>query len=119
MDWIYLSPHLDDAALSLGGLIWEQTQAGKRVSIWTICAGNPPPGDFSPFAEALHARWEVGRDAMEERRTEDIESCKRLDPGFSILIFPTASTAGPPKRGSTSMLPSKPCGFRSTLTRKN
>jgi hypothetical protein len=36
MRWIYLSPHLDDAALSAGGLIYEQTQAGIQVEIWTF-----------------------------------------------------------------------------------
>ncbi|MCE7860069.1 MAG: PIG-L family deacetylase, partial [Chloroflexi bacterium CFX2] len=28
MRWIYLSPHLDDAALSAGGWIFDQTRAG-------------------------------------------------------------------------------------------
>jgi len=77
-DWIYISPHLDDAALSLGGLIWEQSQAGLKVSVWTICSGDPPPGELSPFADSLHKRWGAGHDAMEARRTEDINSCTRL-----------------------------------------
>jgi LmbE family N-acetylglucosaminyl deacetylase len=78
MDWIYISPHLDDVALSLGGLLWDQSQAGLDVSIWTICAGDPPPGNLSPFAESLHRRWGVGSQAIQTRRDEDIESCKRL-----------------------------------------
>ncbi len=85
MDRIYLSPHLDDVALSLGGLIWEQTQAGQDVSIFTICAGDPPPGELSPFAESLHVRWEVGREAMADRRAEDIESCQRLGASYHHL----------------------------------
>ena len=88
MDWIYLSPHLDDVALSTGGLLWEQTQAGEHVSVWTICAGDPPDGEFSPFAESLHARWGVGREAMEERRTEDIESCARLGAAYRHFEIP-------------------------------
>ena len=78
MNWIYLSPHLDDVALSVGGLLWEQSQAGERVSVWTICGGNPPPGNFSPFAQSLQTRWETGGDSMDVRRKEDIESCRIL-----------------------------------------
>ena len=78
MHWIYLSPHLDDAALSAGGLIWEQSQAGESVSIWTLFAGDPAPGALSPFAESLHTRWGVGREAIAARRAEDHRACRIL-----------------------------------------
>ncbi len=78
IDWIFLSPHLDDAVLSCGGLIVEQLRAGKQIEIWTICAGNPPPGELTPFATSLHARWETGPDAMLVRRKEDKEACRIL-----------------------------------------
>ena len=78
MNWIYLSPHLDDVVLSCGGLIWEQTQAGELVSIWTICAGDPPDEPFSAYAYSLHARWETGGDAVERRRREDNAACARI-----------------------------------------
>jgi LmbE family N-acetylglucosaminyl deacetylase len=76
--WIYLSPHFDDVALSCGGLVWEQAQAGKRVSVWTVCGGEIPAGALSPFAELLHARWQTGREAVEQRRLEDIASCQAM-----------------------------------------
>jgi LmbE family N-acetylglucosaminyl deacetylase len=50
MRWIYLSPHFDDAVLSCGGLIFEQARQGIPIEIWTIFAGNPPPGPLSMFA---------------------------------------------------------------------
>ena len=75
MKWIYLSPHLDDVALSVGGMLWEQSQSGTIVSVWTICAGDPPPGNYSPFAESLQKRWETGSNSMSIRRAEDVESC--------------------------------------------
>jgi LmbE family N-acetylglucosaminyl deacetylase len=78
MEWIYLSPHLDDVALSCGGLIWEQVQWGDRVSIWTITAGDPNQGVLSPFAESLHARWEIEAQSYETRRQEDLASCAIL-----------------------------------------
>jgi LmbE family N-acetylglucosaminyl deacetylase len=88
MDLIYLSPHFDDVALSLGGLIFEQTRSGQNVTILTICAGDPPSGDFSPFAESLHVRWGIGREAIRERRAEDIESCRRLGASYHHLKIP-------------------------------
>jgi len=80
--WIYLSPHFDDVALSCGGLVWEQAHAGTLVSIWTVCAGMPPQGNLSPFAQTLHARWEAGRNAPAERRFEDINACHRLGASY-------------------------------------
>lgn len=78
MDWVYLSAHLDDAVFSCGGLIWEQVQAGEKVAVWTACAGDPPPGRLSAFARSLHARWNVGREAVDLRRQEDLLSCRKL-----------------------------------------
>ena len=78
MNWIYLSPHFDDVALSVGGLLWEQSQSGEQVSVWTICGGEPPSAEYSPFAKELHARWETGAESISTRRAEDRESCRLL-----------------------------------------
>ena len=73
MRWIYLSPHLDDAVLSAGGLIYDQTQSGTPVEIWTFMCGYAPEEAVSPFAELLHKMW--GFSSAEEttrmRREED------------------------------------------------
>ena len=73
MRWIYLSPHLDDAVLSAGGLIFEQTRSGIPVEIWTFMCGYPPNGDVSPFAELLHKLWgfSSAEETVRERREED------------------------------------------------
>lgn len=78
MTWIYLSPHLDDAVYSCGGLIWEQTRRGERVEIWTITAGDPPPGPASPLAQALHERWHMAIETTAARRAEDEVACRRV-----------------------------------------
>lgn len=78
MTWIYLSPHLDDAIFSCGGLIWEQAQAGESPQIWTICAGDPPPGELPPFAQSLHTRWGTGPETVAQRRAEDLAACTLL-----------------------------------------
>lgn len=88
LHWIYLSPHLDDAALSCGGLIWEQTRAGEQASIWTICAGDAPDAQLSPFAESLHLRWQAGPQAADERRLEDLRSCERLNASCKHFSLP-------------------------------
>jgi LmbE family N-acetylglucosaminyl deacetylase len=86
MEWVYLSPHLDDIALSCGGLVWEQCQAGDRVSVWTVCAGDPGEEPLSPFAQSLHERWQTGREAVRQRRAEDEAACAIL--GAAARHFP-------------------------------
>ena len=88
MNWVYLSPHLDDVVLSCGGLIWEQSQAGRDVSIWTVCAGEPPSGRLSSFAESLHDRWETSQAADLRRREEDLVSCKLVGANSRHLTIP-------------------------------
>jgi len=79
MTWVFLSPHFDDIALSCGGLVWELAQAGETPAIWTICAADPPPGPLSAFAQSLHDRWGTPPDAVQQRREEDLASCRALE----------------------------------------
>ena len=88
MDWIYLSPHFDDAVFSCGGLLWEQAQAGDSVTIWTICAGEPLPGAFSDFAQMHHIRWESGEQAVAHRKLEDQLACQRVGAAYHYLPVP-------------------------------
>ncbi len=78
MNWIYLSPHLDDAVFSCGGLIHQQIREGSRVQIWTLCAGQPAAEHLSEFARQLHARWDSGPDPVALRREEDAAACGLL-----------------------------------------
>lgn len=87
MDWVYLSPHFDDAALSCGGLIWEQVQAGETAHVWTICAGTAPE-ELSVFAQSLHTRWKTGMEAVDQRRNEDIASCRLMGAQFRHYAIP-------------------------------
>jgi LmbE family N-acetylglucosaminyl deacetylase len=86
---VYLSPHLDDAVLSCGGLIAAQTGRGDIVTVLTLFAGDPPPGPLSPFAQELHARW--GSSApVAARREEDREACRVLGARVVQLDNPEA-----------------------------
>lgn len=73
MRWIYISPHLDDAVLSAGGLIYEQTRAGMEVETWTFMCGFPPNAQLSPFAQVFHHQWGISAaaDVVTARRAED------------------------------------------------
>lgn len=75
-EWIYFSPHLDDAALSCGGQIYAAAQRGERVLVVTITAGDPV-APVSEYAASLHTRWELV-DATAARRQEDLAACAIL-----------------------------------------
>ena len=73
MRWIYISPHLDDAVLSAGGLIYEQTRAGIPVEIWTCMSGFPPDAEVSSLAQSMHEQWGFAsaEETIRLRRLED------------------------------------------------
>jgi LmbE family N-acetylglucosaminyl deacetylase len=77
---IYLSPHLDDAALSCGGRIVTQLQAGEAPLVVTFCTASPPPeGPFSDLAREFHAQWGLTPDrAVGARLEEDRHAMERL-----------------------------------------
>ncbi len=89
--WIFISPHFDDAALSCGGLIWQLTQTGAQVEIWTIMAGFPPDENYSDFANQNHTAWgSAGREAILLRRQEDQSACQVLNTTFRYFDWPDA-----------------------------
>jgi LmbE family N-acetylglucosaminyl deacetylase len=81
MRWIYLSPHLDDAALSAGGLIYDQIKSGIPVEIWTFMCGFPLEGEeLSLWAEVNHKVWgfSSAEGAIRGRRAEDMNAADIL-----------------------------------------
>ena len=78
MRWIFISPHLDDAVLSAGGLIYEQTRMGMEVEIWTFMCGFPPTEELSPFAQILHEQWGIcaAAEVIAARREEDVNAAR-------------------------------------------
>lgn len=78
---VYLSPHLDDAALSCGGAIARATAAGERVLVVDLCTGAPAPNArFSALAHDIHTNeWRLDpRDAMAARLREDEGALQQL-----------------------------------------
>lgn len=87
-DTIYLSPHLDDAALSCGGQIFGQTAVGKSVLIVTIMAGDPLPAPLTEFADSLHKQWQLFSDIVAARRAEDVAACQVLGADYVHWTIP-------------------------------
>ncbi len=78
---IYLSPHLDDAALSCGGQIWADTAVSQSSLVVTVMAGDPPQETHSEYVDSLHERWNLaagGAAAAAARRQEDMAACRVL-----------------------------------------
>jgi LmbE family N-acetylglucosaminyl deacetylase len=84
---IYLSPHLDDAALSCGGMIAAQRERDERVLVVTICTGSPSPdATLNPLAQELHANWQLSAEtAVAARIAEDQAAMDVLDADYFYL----------------------------------
>lgn len=77
--WIFIAPHFDDVALSCGGLVWDLSNQGHGVEVWTIMAGYPPDEDYSEFAQQNHRAWGLsGEAAIRMRMGEDRAVCDIL-----------------------------------------
>ncbi len=73
------SPHLDDAALSVGALLAGLAGQGTEVHVVTLFAG-PPRESLSPVAHAFHHMCGLPHDAtaVAVRRREDLEAMRIL-----------------------------------------
>ncbi|WP_405057999.1 PIG-L family deacetylase [Kribbella sp. NBC_01505] len=80
-----ISPHLDDAVLSVGASLAALTAQGRDVTVCTVFAGEPTP-PFSEFARELHSISGLGDDAVAQRRQEDREATEIL--GVRSLHLP-------------------------------
>jgi LmbE family N-acetylglucosaminyl deacetylase len=69
-------------------MIHQQTQAGERVLVVTICAGDAPPGPLSAFAQSLHDRWQTPTSAVAQRRAEDVAALQILGAEALHLALP-------------------------------
>jgi len=87
---LVVSPHLDDAAFSLGATIAGATRAGAEVTVLTVFAGDPD-------SEAPAAWWDriAGFDTLGEaaraRREEDARACAAVGAAQASLPFNDAS----------------------------
>lgn len=93
---VFLSPHLDDAALSAGGIIHQLAVRGAPVTVLTVCAAAPSEATLSAYAYGLHARWgqptatarKAAAAMVARRRAEDRAACRRLGATVVHLRWP-------------------------------
>jgi len=74
---LVVSPHLDDAVLSIGGTLGRLTAAGIQVTVATLFTA-PPAQPVPAGARAFHLLCGLGDDAMRHRMTEDVAACTTL-----------------------------------------
>lgn len=97
---IYLQPHFDDAALSCGGAIKQETATGQRVLVITVFGGIPPQdAGISEFALATHAKMSLPASAASAvgiRREEDEAAIGSLGADTMWLPYLDAIYRGSP-----------------------
>ena len=112
---IFLSPHLDDAVLSCGGLLAQLTRQQQPVRVINIFAGSPPKDHpLSAFARYQHRQWskalatQVPQPSGNKtphpssfvalRRAEDAAALSHFNAQVSYLNFPDCIYRGKAER---------------------
>ena len=76
---LILSPHLDDAVLSAGGLMDRAVKSGVSVTAATVFTADAQfDGEPSPLVQELHAWWNLGPKPYELRCREDVASVQSV-----------------------------------------
>lgn len=86
---LFLSPHLDDAALSCGATICALNADSPSTIILNIMAGDPH-GTLpdTPIVHDLHTRWDAGEHPTEARLQEDRAAAGILGSSTMYLQIP-------------------------------
>jgi len=83
---VLISPHLDDAVLSLGALIGAAPRSGARVELLTVFAGNPAATQAAGPWDRKSGFATAG-EAARQRRLEDQQACALLGARAHCLSF--------------------------------
>lgn len=108
--WIFLSPHLDDAVFSCGGLISYLSEKKIPVEVWTIFSDQDTnPSNYTAYARSLHDRWQTGEHAYVMRKKEDAAACQTLgvspvNLGYHDVIYRFLPDTGEPVVSSDAEL---------------
>lgn len=92
---LFLSPHLDDAILSCGGVMHRLSEQGERVIILTVMAGEPQDTEVdSPVLRSIRSQWNDGENVFAARRTEDAQAAQQLGAQVYHLAFAECAFRG-------------------------
>jgi LmbE family N-acetylglucosaminyl deacetylase len=89
---IYVSPHFDDMALSLGGTALRHARRAEPGLVVSVCTAAPGQS-LTDFAAGQHAAW-GGGDAWRERETEERAAMAALGVDYLWLGYPDAIYRG-------------------------
>ena len=107
-DAVFVSPHLDDAALSCGGGIARLVGSGIPVTVVTLFTADQPQGmPLSPLARHALVTWGSSEHLFSDRRAEDRAAMGVLGARFEHLdqldvIFRRSKSGEPLYRGPIS-----------------
>lgn len=90
---VVLSPHLDDAALSLGAMIERASRLGSEVTVLTVFSGDPASNEPAASWDRACGFATVG-EAARARREEDRRACAIMGASPSWLSFPYEDPQG-------------------------
>lgn len=92
---LFLSPHLDDAILSCGGVMHRLSGQGERVIVVTVMAGEPPGEQFdSPVLRSIRSPWKDSENVFTTRRSEDAQAAQQLGAQVYHLAFTECAFRG-------------------------
>ena len=74
---LYLSPHLDDVALSCAGIITNQRARGESVVVATFFTGDTRAA-LPTLAKHFHAAWQIRDQPFAVRCGEDVDAIRML-----------------------------------------
>lgn len=75
-DVIVLSPHLDDAVLSVGGMLHRDAAAGAAILVPTVCTADIALEGMGRLLREVYGRMHLDpATAMAARRSEDLAAC--------------------------------------------
>lgn len=98
---VVVSPHPDDAVISLGAFIARTVRSGARLEVLTVFAGNPestaPAGEWDG-----RSGFRSAGEAARGRRLEDQRACARL--GATPVWLPFPDDQYPTKRDTPAVL---------------
>jgi LmbE family N-acetylglucosaminyl deacetylase len=89
---VVLSPHLDDAVLSVGALIGAQTAAGRTVEVWTAFTRGPDP---ATLPARLRRFADYPTRLAEDDAALDLLGAGRRRLGLSERLWRAPRTRGP------------------------
>lgn len=98
---VVVSPHLDDAVLSLGASIRAAVRAGVAVDVLTVLSGDPEATGASDASNAK-AGFATAGEAAKARRREDARACRLVGARPVWLPFSDDHNESPPDEAAVT-----------------